>query len=488
MTTNDSKSLLDQAMVYLQLGYFEGAIRVCRILELRGNKPRESCAHIAWLARIYHGGTARDHALTMKSMIKKLSKLQGGQGFAELALLRYYSGNIEHLASDISNILKIADEQHGVIVTWHPTALIELAELALVNLNDRLSAIRILNCALSFRAVYVVLEDVDRLGDLLCKLNAPFSLWADWCSIFIRHIVFCSRRAQMFGHEFGDEKAVNWSYHQDAASEDVLVKILRIAPAQVKKLIIETARHSGKHELSIILSDRYSQIGNEFDTHQIEEIWIDQKVLRTRYFWYDMISEGEQHMLKNGDWAMFNTPTPDFSMALAQWWRLLESILKRSLVKNLVELFSNNPEWYDWDNKNLSKTAKDREKIFIEKLTDREKAKKLTLYDMILILKKCIHIDQAKDDEIKSGSRLRKGATDYLKKYHGQLQSLVADNWLNPLYLTQENIDLFRNRSSHDSSVDIVESAIGRSIAKQILEMFFAPVLREWGFYPILCM
>jgi hypothetical protein len=60
-----------------------------------------------------------------------------------------------------------------------------------------------------------------------------------------------------------------------------------------------------------------------------------------RYVWYDIITASEQDLVRNGDWAMFGTPTDDFSMALAQWWRALESVLKRSVVDLLSSTLPN---------------------------------------------------------------------------------------------------------------------------------------------------
>jgi hypothetical protein len=49
-----------------------------------------------------------------------------------------------------------------------------------------------------------------------------------------------------------------------------------------------------------------------------------------------MMDSAQQDLVRNGDWAMFGVPTDDFSMALAQWWRALESVLKQSIVNSYL--------------------------------------------------------------------------------------------------------------------------------------------------------
>ena len=52
----------------------------------------------------------------------------------------------------------------------------------------------------------------------------------------------------------------------------------------------------------------------------------------------------------------------------------------------------------------------------------------------------------------------------------------------NPPHLTDENINWFRNRSSHDAAVPLVDASVGRVLAKRVLDGFFAPLADQWGF------
>ena len=52
----------------------------------------------------------------------------------------------------------------------------------------------------------------------------------------------------------------------------------------------------------------------------------------------------------------------------------------------------------------------------------------------------------------------------------------------NAMLLTQENIDLFRNRASHTKPIDKVDAFVGRVVAKKIVDVLFIPQLESWGF------
>jgi hypothetical protein len=211
--------------------------------------------------------------------------------------------------------------------------------------------------------------------------------------------------------------------------------------------------------------------------------WFDIDALRLRYFWYDMVSSGDQDFVRNGDWGMFYTPTTDFSMALAQWWRVLESTLKRGIAEPLSKLFAEHPEWVQWDRDNLSKSQLQKESIFSDKLANPRKAGRLTLGDLVFVLQKCMS-----DAGSKSGvvSKLRSEAARFLGGHLDQLRPMVEARWLNPVHLNIDNINWFRNRASHDEPLGFVDAALGRFLAKRVLSVFFQPVLEKWGFKPVI--
>ena len=257
----------------------------------------------------------------------------------------------------------------------------------------------------------------------------------------------------------------------------MLVSVLAQAPREVWELLHSLAPHFELADFSDVIKTRFSAskiAGNREPT----SLWSDANPIRYRYFWYDMVSASEQNLIRNGNWAMLGSPTVDFSMGLAQWWRTVESVLKRGVVHPLSSLFAQNPEWADFDKANLDAKKQKEESLFIDKLAIPGRAEKRTLYEILLLLKKC----EATSDRGFAGSRLRIEAAKALKIHSRQIGILTKGTLLNPAHLTEENINWFRNRSSHDSSVSLVDAAIDRILAKQILSGFFWPVLKSRSF------
>jgi hypothetical protein len=196
-----------------------------------------------------------------------------------------------------------------------------------------------------------------------------------------------------------------------------------------------------------------------------------------------MVSASERNLVRNGDWAMFCTPTSDFSMGVAQWWRALESVLKRGIAEPLSKLFTEHPEWVELDRRNLSEKQQERESVFVDKLADPCKAARLTLGDLVLVLQKCVSDDGSKSG---TGSRLRTEATRVLGAHRDKLQPLLQSKWLNPVHLTSENVNWFRNRASHDEPLGLVDAGVGRFLAKRVLSVFFQRALDARGFNPVI--
>ncbi|HEY3739113.1 MAG TPA: hypothetical protein VGL53_04675 [Bryobacteraceae bacterium] len=476
----EPSKILEEARFCLQVGYFRGALDRANKLD-RHLELGKSARYVAWIARVYLGTEHYEDATAMRDIITAIRGLSGGQGLAEYACA-LSPANQAAAHKGIQELLAVADRQHGVLITWHPTAILRLAEFALNVLGNVKFASMLTNVALGFRAVFASLSDVKLLARLLSALNAPACLWADWCNVLVQHIHFATSRSIFVKDNLqSSADAEQWSRAEDAASENVVRSVLTTAPHEVWGILCGIAPHLVASDLGRVIEQRFTP--NPIPTSRgAESIWSEPNALRYRYFWYDMITEDEKNLVRNGDWAIFGLPTEDFSMALAQWWRLVESVLKRSVVEPLCSHLAQNPQFAAWDRANLTASRQKEEAIFLDKLADPVRAKKMTLYDVLLLLKKC----EATNKGGTAGSRSRMEAAQILKTYSRQIGPLTDGTWLRPAHLNDENINWFRNRSSHDASVIVSDAAIGRVIARRILDGFFAPVLEGWGFKPVL--
>jgi len=478
---NEKQDVFKEALFYFQIGHFQEVVRLCQKLRMRGViKDDPAFLQLEWLALVYLG-SANSPSLQQTEVARKiLSSLPGGggAGLPEYALALLERG--QRSIDPIDVTLDVALAQHGVVSTYHPSALLRLAIIASESFNDTIRAGMLLNCCLGFRGVFVSLADVENLAVLLVSLEAPFSIWADWCAIFVRHLKFATVRQKFIKTETGDPKAIAWAVSENARSEQVLEKILSVAPVGTLQLLKQLAKHTDAEPLAEVIESKFSlKIGTPTST-QPNKLWFDPNVLRLRYFWHDMLPESEQHFLRNGDWALFYGPTPDASMGVAQWWRAVEAVLKRAIAMPLADHYSRNPEWAEWDRENLTSKEQEKEKIFLTYLTDTARTEKITLGDLVLLLAKLT----AEPGKKIYRSRLRKEAVSFFRQSSRQLEPLMNSSWLDPPHLTQENVSYFRNRSSHDSSVGIIDASVGRYLSKRIFDLFYDAVLDSWGFAP----
>ena len=130
-------------------------------------------------------------------------------------------------------------------------------------------------------------------------------------------------REQLFENELGDSKAIEWASKEGDRSNVVLENTIQHAPLdliQLLKLLLPKLLPSVEvnHLIHFLTTNFHAP--NHFNSLKISDSsWFDDNALRLRYFWYDMIIESEQGFARNGDWALFCTPTNDFSMGVAQW-------------------------------------------------------------------------------------------------------------------------------------------------------------------------
>lgn len=287
--------------------------------------------------------------------------------------------------------------------------------------------------------------------------------------MFLQHLTFAGWR-QRFVHRRlpNDKRALAWACQQNAESEEVLRRVICDGPEELISLLDKLTVHFHEPQFSTVLHDRF-HAPERTSNVEFDSAWCDAELVPLRYWWYDMLTPVEQAFIINGDWAISSSPTTDFSMGVAQWWRALESVLKRGIAEPLSELFATHPEWADQDLKNLSDRERRREAVFLDRLAQAHGAARLTLGDLVLVLEKCASHGRPGNA---STSRLRREASQAICHRVDALRPQQS-NWLNPPHLTQANVDYFRNRASHDGAIEFVDAAVGRCLAKRVLNEFF---------------
>src|SRR5262249_49007868 len=151
---------------------------------------------------------------------------------------------------------------------------------ALRQLNDATSARQLVNCALGFRAVYVVLDDVRRLAELLVALDAPTALWAEWGAILLQHLQFATKRPHWFDKELHDQGAVEWALGQDAASEQVVREAIAHAPPELMPILQQLSRHSDASSFADVIASRFRAPERSNTFSPAHASWFDADALR----------------------------------------------------------------------------------------------------------------------------------------------------------------------------------------------------------------
>lgn len=142
------------------------------------------------LSRVYLGQEYWNDPLRMaEDLLDLLKSLAGGQGLSEFSCL-LIAAKADIATECIRRIVQTVDAQHGLFVTWHPTALLWLADHALHKQDDVHSAILLTNIALGYRGVFADLRDVGGLvlrGFSACSLRlAPARMFAEGTVILRR--------------------------------------------------------------------------------------------------------------------------------------------------------------------------------------------------------------------------------------------------------------------------------------------------------------
>ena len=478
LSLRSHEQVLDQARRYLQWGCFAGAeaLALKAAGTLTGNL-RLRARRIAWFAQVNQGTPeALQRAGTGVGELEAWMKTRrGGEGMVERVFVLHHTQTSHCLEQAVDALIQTARRQGGRLILYHPGALLRLASDFLRETSDVETAIRLVNLVLGYRSVFVSLQDVRLLGKLLVRVQAPEAVWMRWAWIFVRHIHLASHRARFFQEEFQDSEASEWAHREDHASLDVLREILGAAPASVRGMFLSAwdllaeVPDEGRG-IRAILDAHNVPAGCGGGTDMAHPLWWGDECLAYRYFWFAGVEPAERNLVQNGEWGLFCGPNADRSMAVGQWWRLVEGILKRTVVGELTKVFARNPAWLEADRQ--SKRIMDEERVFLQ-WANPEHASKSTLGQMLVGIEKMLQ------GPGNAGSQLRKGAAEWCQRT--VLSEVLREKWLKPSILTERNIKRFRNASAHDGILNLEEAALGSLGAAELIGQLAFPELgTEW--------
>jgi hypothetical protein len=489
--------LLAEAIECFRYGFFDGAVARCMRLALISPELEVASAGVAWFSQVYSGREECLEKARRAPFIKQIvaGAGQGGTGAAELAWLFFdcWDGKHWRFPNDVTlrqkgpfdQVLSFIDNQHGVLVSFHPSAVLRLARLA-VEGSQRQIAKSLVNSILGWRSAFASGADLEELAILMATLGAPEFLWGDWAAFFYQHVKLCHALTIRSSAFVDAEDFASWAAAQDRESEHVLARVIAIAPPGLTETMMAMTPYFGWDGFDNAIAKLASAHARaRCESSARSELtttgslsWYDHPDIRTRYFWFDMLDSHERAFVTNGDWALGCTPTEDYSMGLAQWWRLIESVFGRIVCDKLGKLYDENPQWLARDLKNLSPQSLSSEAVFLKKLAVAGAREKMTLADILRVLEKCVLKPRPPTDE---GSVVRQKATEYFAPHADILRTAVQTNEAQP-FLSLTTIDWFRNRASHSRAIFETDAVVGRLLAKKIVDLLFLPTLRAWGF------
>jgi hypothetical protein len=378
----------------------------------------------------------------------------------------------ERAITEVRNKIRI---ELGIIPSAHPTVALLVAEWLLDREVQIDFARELVSCCLGFIYRYKRLDDLMRLARLLNRLRAPQYVWTQllnlYCDFTIeddigRHMMSTSTIDA--GAQMLDRKETDWKegqFHRYCASTGL--------PEwqQLMDSFFDAIKAATNKECNHFLGS-----GEYFAGGYLE--WVSEDSCQRQHPWYCLLNSVEKDFLRNGDTAFATCVTTDFSLACSQWWRCIESVLRRKLIVPVGQMLDEHPEWVKQDGANSY--LEETESLFVRDLASANRRTKLSLTQMLMILEKCMS-DCRKNK--RSDSIVRAKTVEHVSnrlsdfRWVSGEQDSYSDlrSAYTPGVLSEQSIRVFRNAASHDEPMTFVQAAVGRLLAIRILDFMHYP-------------
>jgi hypothetical protein len=356
-----------------------------------------------------------------------------------------------------------------------PTTTLSLARLLMDTEIDLQLAKELICCSIGWRYCYQRIEDLLTLATLLNHFKVPRVFWTNLLSLYFDFTASDDLNKEIFLKSDVNEvlvtlhgNEINWLegvFHQYCASHGLPER------DEISDLFLQAINETPAEDTN----DFPGVAGYEPGPY---DFWLSAECFQMRHPWFSLLEQKERDFLRNADTAFCACLTEDYSFACSQWWRCLESVLKRILIKPIGELIDANPGWLEQDSR--TPRVMKKEELFTEHLTHPTTREKLTLAPMLILIEtamKDIRLGRTSESIIRT--QVVQHMTTQLSEFIWISRKL--DAWadfrssLIPNVFTEHTIRAFRNASSHDQPMTFAEAAVGRLLAIRILDHIHYP-------------
>jgi hypothetical protein len=483
-----TSSLMDLAWMAYQQGHYSESVELCEETNRRG-KLQPSHYETVHLAC---AGLARTNSLLTTD-----PRWQVKQSFISKIDLRYPIEAIWfHLNRELSSSIKIARVEEfckqaatdfWMIPAAHPTAALLVASWLLDNTDRDDLAKRFICFSLGWKYVYRRIDDLLLLANLLERLRAPKLLWTRLANIYFDFIaldtinksaLFSSgitiinpRRLLAFCRAVDDKEGIFKRFCADNGFPE---------QDNVMCILYESMNFASNER------DKTPQfsVKSNYKARQAES-WLTEENFQMMHPWFCLLEQHEREFIRNGDSAFVTCMTSDYSMACSQWWRTVESVLRRSLINRLGFIIDANPSWRQTDLEYAQTLAPEQqqkwEKVFLHDLADPQRRSKMTLTQMLVLINQCMADLRGKKI---SRSLIRRNVVEYLGSQSTDFRWVKGEpddfadmrSYFSPNVFTEQTIALFRNAASHDQPMKYEYAVVGRLLAIRILDFIHYPL------------
>lgn len=379
----------------------------------------------------------------------------------------------DEIAEEFHVLRNLLKDNLWIIPSAHPSTTLNLAHWLVRNEVDESLQMELTNCCLGWRYSYKRIDDLIALARLLGHFRMPLVFWTNLLTLYVDFAVNDSVLRELQAQHGQNSSVVTLHQNEMNWLEGEFHKYCASHGLPDRDTIIES--YLDALGIGIARGAKTFPARGNFEAAPFAP-WLKESMFQMRHPWFCLLQKNEQNFIRNADTAFCACITEDYSFACSQWWRCIESVLKRKFIEPLGHLIDENPQWLN----HAGKAGREKDKIFEVYLADPEKRQHLALSHMLILLAKSMK-DLARKRT--SSCIVRQKVVEHLSTRMSEFRWVtgelddVADfrSVLTPPIFTDKTIKLFRNAASHDKPMSFTDASVGRLIAIRILDFMHYP-------------